>query len=414
LPAFALLGEKAKDAVQKERKSEKKSSIRSDGAGQGLGNRLTDVRNHEVPAEWLLQQAQTRHEEQDFEKTTRALDRLYERYPGIGNHYAAVAVDKYISCLRYDRALALFERERRLGWMTSLNTIHYAEALAACGQMSKAEQIITSAYAANSSLCDGYARIGFVAYCWTEYNPAKALEYIVQDEGMGRLDHSHTSLSRKGRLLAGLGRLEEALKTIQEAYKTYGQAPGGGFAGVGWGYHVVLNHNPHKTFPFFEMDRRYRSRHFYAQFLGALAYCGNLEKAENLFAAEYEKNKYLKGYYSLIGLLHWLRYRDMDVLRRCLLEDYYSGSMNLRLQIILLLMIRNHGWVDGSIEDALHAEVQDAFCLGWKLALSFLISNGFDTQAIQSLIPDFFSIQQEKSKLPNYFRLNEGRDELCA
>ena len=323
---------------------------------------------------WTLDQARLWHGKNDLEATTELLDRIYARHAGIGGVYAAVALEKYMPRERYDLAAALFQREMERGWLPPAQMLRFAEALAGCGRFEEAESIVARAYKADATLRNGYAQIAWYGCYLMDFDPQRALALLDADEAQGRLGLDQ--VSKRGAYLAATGDLDAGLAVVQQAYDTHGAVFSGGFARVGWEYHVGLRRNPVDALPYFEMDEKYVRGNFMMQKLSIQAYTGDLASVERRIASLYARGVKMYASYSRCALMHWIKNRDDMTLLRMMLRDHEYDFLLMHNKFLLYNLLSKYEYPCDGLDKALFHELQGGFDMAEKRCVQWFRFSG--------------------------------------
>ena len=118
---------------------------------------------------------------------------------------------------RYQEALPYYEKDRNLARLSPANCHILADHLARSGRFEEAEQHVETGYIEDSSLRNGYARIGSILRAKSEFT--KAFQYYERDWKDDHLSPVHRVVYAE--LLTRFGKLIEALNEINVAYAEY-------------------------------------------------------------------------------------------------------------------------------------------------------------------------------------------------
>jgi len=357
------------------------------GSGrEALDRALTATLDGDLPRSWWPEATRRWPHGRDFEDSLRPLDALYAQTPGLGGLYARLARERFMPVWRHGRAVRLFAREQERGWLTAADWLSFATALAMLGRVDEATARIEEAYRRYAFLQNGFADAGWGAFYFRRYDPAATMRMMALDKQRQRLGPHY--VSRWATIVASLGDLDAAVAMVREGYERQGRVTDGGFARVGWEYHVALRHDLESVWPYFAMDAKYHNKNAFREYiLGAWAATGRLKEAVDEAAYWYKASARARGYYAIIGLMHWRAYGDDAVLRDMLLRDSRQGTATLLFDLLLRRLIETRSWPD----TALQAELRDA-TLGdaaetWPCARQLLCVLGFTEDDIRRLLP---------------------------
>lgn len=336
-----------------------------------------------LPLSWIREFARLQHTDHDPLISLAALDVLHSFNKRLVGAYTALAEDKYFHELGFHIAAILFEREEQHSGLIPSKRLKYAVALMATGKTDHAEKEVAKAYQLDSSLCNGYAMVGWVGFCSMACGPEKVMSFIDLDEKLGKLGPGF--IGRKAVMAAYIKGIDAALEIVRQGYAS-GHVPDGGFYRVGWEYYAVIQQDPSAALPFIEMDDAEKRGNLYALYkLMSLAHTGNLIEAESLAHACSVKWKGRIGYYTFIGLVHWVSHRDTAVLKRMMVKDYQRKSSLRWQEVLLVLLARGRNWFDIESIDALMHSINITEC-GLKFCLRGLITCGYNQASIRDLL----------------------------
>lgn len=225
----------------------------------------------------------------------------------------------------YDRALPYLTLDWDAGVLSGEGQLNYAQALAACGKIDKARNIVADAYSSQLSLVNGYARCGYSAFSVIHFDPLQAVEWMKADDEMARLQGMFRTHYASALALAG--DLECALEVVERAYLT---DPGcfNGYAVVGW-LHCVASggRDVDVVTELYEQDRSLGRLKFNANnFPAAIeAFIGNRERAERMIAENYGTDLRIAGGYTMMGFADYSRSHDLGFLADMMSRDRQLG-----------------------------------------------------------------------------------------
>lgn len=166
----------------------------------------------------------------DFEEAEYQVELAYEEDDTLRDGYALIgSAFRYRG--EYEKGFSYYERDADLFRLSPVNRHIYADQLARKGRFKEAELEVSLGYEQQSSLCNGYARLGSI--CRAKGQLGEALNYYQRDSNLGRLTPMHELTYAE--LLARAGKMKVALEAVKNAYSRCGRV-NDGYSRCAWQY----------------------------------------------------------------------------------------------------------------------------------------------------------------------------------
>lgn len=294
-------------------------------------------------------------------------------------------------CLRpvflFDQYLDWMERDASPGRMSARWTVHLCEALAVCRRDREAHAVAEAAYARYPYLYNLHAVTSLWRFQTRDYDMVKALPGFERDARQDRLTGIFVILHAAA--LAAAGRWEEAADTVERAYAK-DNSVGNGFAMIGWHGDFVQRRDAEAALLWFERDRALgRLDISWKGYEAALcAFQGDLDRASALVEEVYAYFPAFMGLYAQVGLMRWLRERDLDACLAGFSRDAALGRLeNLSFQLacraVFLLAGRPSQEPPLPLLDSVGPTV-----MSWDLCMAWLRLMGLRDRDLEELMPE--------------------------
>ncbi|RKX64617.1 MAG: hypothetical protein DRP42_06090 [Tenericutes bacterium] len=247
--------------------------------------------------EWLLVKAQALAVIGQINEAEQLISKIYQRSPEIYNGYAGIGLSRHI-LLNFSpkEAIPYFEYDQKKERLRGACRIHYAAALAASGDLSKALNQVEEAYRNDASIHNGYATIAWHYYVRLENDLQSALRLFEKDIQMNRLRLVGWCL------LAGLHALRRDKRSVDQVIHQNSEE----IKRTGGGVHVVIGFCDYRKTrdldylaAMFERDdiesRRYSLLIKYLH-AAVMLKCGHTEKAHQLVKAVAQRSRLTKSF----------------------------------------------------------------------------------------------------------------------
>jgi len=317
-----------------------------------------------------------------------ALDILREAYalkPWLRDEYARIGVTCFRPQFRFNEYLFWMDQDALAGRMSPSWLYHYCEAMAVCRQEERAERVADAAYAVHPSLSNLHAVTAWWRFTIRDFCPASALSRFEKDSALGRINGEF--VLQYAQILAALGELDRACELVERVYASDLEAANG-FAMVGWFYHMVLRRNSDEVIALFQRDLALNRLNVTCKsFLAAAyAYKDELKTAQEIVAELYAESSAFVGCMATIGLMRWLRARDIEAALDYFGQDSVLGRLpgiDMRLIHLAFLCLAGRG----DSEDAVHLrKTTPSNGITWDVVVARLKWMGFRDDEVSGLI----------------------------
>jgi tetratricopeptide (TPR) repeat protein len=259
-----------------------------------------------------------------FDRAAELMEKVYAKDEGLQDGYSRLGWTR-AKAGDWPGALKLMTKDLSAGRSSPPWQVNSAQAYGNLGFFEKAEQLVAQAYAKDSSLHDGYARLGWIRVVGKYRDLNKAFRLMAKDRYENRM--SAACKKQFALLTALLGKVEEACGIVEEAYAenlnlcdAYGH--------IGWGV-FLRNHDKEQFREWIERDRRLnrfsiQGKIFEANCLAAAAATNDVVcKVEEV----YRENPAITDIFAGIGW-HFFRAGDAETCCELMCRDWIEGKMN--------------------------------------------------------------------------------------
>ena len=307
------------------------------------------------------------------------LEQVDDLCPNLVNLYSKAAWRQYVETdLAYDKALPWMSRDWDAGRMEGEWLLHYAHALAACGEASDA--LIDYAYETDPALANGYARCAWMTCFTLDYQPEQALCGFEKDLKLGRL--SGQFRLNYAMLLACTGQREAAEEYVAETYRS-DRGGDNGYTQLDWAEHVILHRETERRF---ERDERLGRSAPWGSIMaaGILARHGERAEAEGCVARAYQDSAASSGGYTTVAAIDFLINKDLNYSLNLLERDAQMGRRLPFHQIVQAAFLQRAGHEAEAAECCRAASERSS--LAWQIAVSWLRRSGYDAPMLNTLL----------------------------
>ena len=164
----------------------------------------------------------------------KEVEMAYSAEPGLKDGHCRISSEYHLPRNMIDDAVELFSRDLAAGRMSANRKLQLGMLFLKQQALPDAERLVAVAYAEDSSLRDGYSRIG-----WHFFRPRgfafDALRYFRKDAELDRLSPEWTL--NQGIAFATIGDLDGANEAVERAYARSRDVVNG-YCRIGWEYHL--------------------------------------------------------------------------------------------------------------------------------------------------------------------------------
>ena len=291
-----------------------------------------DADNRLSPA-WRLNQARVVAHTEGMKAALSLIEKAYNDDSNLQNAYSQIAWEVFMPRdMAYEKIIPYLEQDLKLGRLKGNWELVYAQTLALVGRRDEAEHRLVSAYINDTTLKNGFAQIGYSSHFLFNYEPEKALQWIIRDERKGRLHGEF--IFHKATLLAAMGDIESAASIIDEIYQRDSKAVNG-YAIIGWHGYMVKKQDPEKALLMVKQDQQLKRINKNALNLlgnsgnllaGIYACLGKRQKSEQCLPLFGENGSRIVGGHAIVGFCDYHRNRDLLYVRSMLDKEKGSGD----------------------------------------------------------------------------------------
>jgi len=250
----------------------------------------------------------------------------YRETPWLCDDHARIAFECLRPTFRFEEYLAWIEKDAAPGRMSNSWVYFYGEALGVNRKLKRAVEVVDRAYSTYQNLENCHAAAYWWRYMTRDFFPARALMGFERDKAAGRSTDDFAILHAAA--LAATGRFAQAVVAVESAYSA-NPAVANGFAWVGWYYYFLRKRNPDKAIAMFERDiAQNRLQTVLRSYLACLfAFKRDMRTAEEIVERIYAESPFYIGYFAQLGLMHWLRQKDLAVVLKYFEMDQELGRL---------------------------------------------------------------------------------------
>ncbi|OGV69560.1 MAG: hypothetical protein A2283_02020 [Lentisphaerae bacterium RIFOXYA12_FULL_48_11] len=333
-----------------------------------------DIQSRQISPGWLINAAKAAAGMGKMNQADELIEQAYADSSDIKNGYAQIGWQAFAPLSAFDRTLPWFERDFAQNRLNPTWLLNYAQALSACGDYDKANELVDQAYESDPTLNNGYARCSWMRYVMVSFEPEKALASFEKDKTLGKLVGQHKILHAI--VMAAAGDFATALSMVKQTYDEHPECTDG-FSLIGW-YHFVVNHNgAEKALELFKRDREVGRLSHQTQLLEAAVHAniGNISEATDIVTNSYTTSRTVVGGYTLVGCLNYLSNHNISFTLEMLQKDRISGRIqNGFLKYIhasFLMKDGNIAKADELLKQTACSAISEQYAVCWLQRLGF-------------------------------------------
>ena len=360
--------------------------------------------------DWQLRYAEVLMELGEEQRAVEIVAEVYATKPDAQDGYARLG---WVRTRHKDwpGAQRLMEQDHVSERMSPQWCVHYAQAVARCGDEAAAIKLIGAAYAEDQGLRDGFARLG--GYRREEQDWESARLLMERDLSVGRM--SDDWQLRYAEVLMELGEEQRAVEIVAEVYATKPDAQDG-YARLGW------VRTRHKDWPgaqrLMEQDHvsERMSPQWCVHYAQAVARCGDEAAAIKLIGAAYDEDQGLRDGFARIGWIYRVEGRWADA-RRLMCLDHQQGRMTSAYVLRYAKLLGEYGETSDAmviiadvVNNRIHGELSTAEYMLASQVLFFLHAYRTAKKVIidaNNHFPDSVDLLVERQR-QNYVRATMG------